>query len=294
MNKPVRLICLTCLLLGISSYLLADRAHDLASQAASQQAINCDPTSLDSATCHDQFPTGCSDAARPAYDAYLNFLKNQTPGPDVPSTTLLTGDDFLSLEDQLHQLPGRLTSRNHARFASSLADLNEGNIVTVIGYLYFAEDTGKGSSRGTAFGETCNCKLQLPGSFDYHLGLGFDAALAQQILATKPQPDHNNPGDMEQTSVVAEMTPHTHHPKWTFGRVNSLQGRQVKVVGQLMVDNVHFNSKDDCNFPNSGPNCWRATVWEVHPVTQFYVCNLDGGCDQSSPDSAWTSLDDLP
>ncbi len=290
-NRTVGAISLTCLLLGIPAYLLADRAHDLASQATGQQAANCDPGSLDSTTCHTQFPTGCSDAARPTYDAYLNFLKNQTPGPDVPSTALLTGDDFLSLEGQL---PSGLKSRNHARFASFLADLNEGNIVTVIGYLYFAEDTGKGSSGRAAFGETCNCKLQLPGSFDYHIGLGFDAALAQQIQATKPQPDAHNPGDMEQTSVVAEMTPHTRHSNWTFDRVNSLQGKQVKVVGQLMVDNVHFNPRDDCNFTNSGQNCWRATVWEVHPVTQFYVCNLDAGCNQSSPDSSWTSLDDLP
>src|SRR2546426_4739143 len=125
---------------GVSNSVLADRAHDLASQAASQRAVNCDPASLDSTTCHAQFSTGCSDAPRPTYDAYLNLLKNQTPGPDVPSTALLTGDDFLSLEDQLGQLPRRLTSRNHARLASSLADLNEGNIVTVIGYLYFAED----------------------------------------------------------------------------------------------------------------------------------------------------------
>jgi len=287
----IRVICLTCLLLGIPAYLLADRAHDLANEAATQQAVNCDPTSLDSTTCHAQFPTGCSDAAKPRYDAYLNFLKNQTPGQDTPSTALLKGNDFLSLEDQI---PSRLRSTNHARFASLLADLNEGNIVTVIGYLYFAEDTGKGSGGRPAYGETCNCKLQLPGSYDYHLGIGFDAGLAQQIRATKPQPDINNPGDMEQTSVVAEMTPHTRHPNWTFDRVNSLQGKQVKVVGQLMLDNVHFNRKDDCNFPNSGPTCWRATVWEVHPVTQFYVCNLDGGCDLSSPDSAWTSLDDLP
>jgi len=29
-------------------------------------------------------------------------------------------------------------------------------------------------------------------------------------------------------------------PKWTFARVNSLQGTGVKVVGQLDVSYVHF------------------------------------------------------
>jgi len=47
MNRTVEAISLTCLLLGIPAYLLADRAHDLASQATGQHATNCDPGSLD-------------------------------------------------------------------------------------------------------------------------------------------------------------------------------------------------------------------------------------------------------
>jgi hypothetical protein len=155
------------------------------------------------------------------------------------------------------------------------------------------EDTSKGSTHG---GETTNCKLSLPDSFDYHIGLGFDPALAKQILTTKPQPIFLNPGKMEKTSVVAEMTPHTRDPKWTFARVNSLQGQQVKVVGQLMIDNTHLSADADCSFPGALAGCWRSTVWEVHPVTQFYVCNLKNNqvCDKTSPDTAWTSLDNVP
>jgi len=29
-------------------------------------------------------------------------------------------------------------------------------------------------------------------------------------------------------------------------------------------------------------------------VTQFYVCNLNAGCDKNSPDSSSTSLDNVP
>lgn len=290
MNRRGTLISLLCLSVAIPTYLFADRAHDLASNARNQHAASCDPSSLDTTSCHDQFPTGCTDAAKPNYDAYLNFLKNQTPGVDIAPSMQLSGDDFLQLESQI---PPVLRSRNHARFAVPLADLGEGNIVSVIGYLYFVENTGKGSGGRPAFGETCNCKLQLPDSYDYHLGIGFDPTLAQQILADHRQPDTHNPGDMEQTSVVAEMTPHTRDQSWTFDRVNAQQGKRVKILGQLMLDNVHFNAHDDCNFTNSDMGCWRATVWEVHPVTQFFVCNLDGGCDQSSPDTAWTKLSDL-
>jgi hypothetical protein len=204
---------------------------------------------------------------------------------------VLTGSDFAALEGKL---PATLSSQNHATFSQRLADNNEGNIVTVIGYLYFAVDTGKSSGGTAPIAETSNCRVTAADSFDYHLGLGFDAVLAKKLQTTKPRSSVSSPKEMEKTSVVAEMTPHTRHPKWTFARVNALQGKQVKVVGQLMVDNVHFNAKDDCKFPGALSSCWRATIWEVHPVTQFFTCNLAGGCDKNSPDNAWTSLDDLP
>lgn len=288
MKKLTKVISLTCLLLGIPAYLFADRAHDLAKEAAKQKAVTgCKPATLNTQTCHSQFPTGCTDSTK-IYDAYLNFLKNQTPAPAWTSTELLDGNGFKSLEGQI---PPGLNDTNHATFASTLANLHEGNVVTVIAYLYFVQDTSKGANGG----ETTNCRLRLQNSFDYHIGLGFDAALAKQILKTKPQPIYRKPVKMDKTSVVAEMTPHTRRPKWTFARVNSLQGQQVKVVGQLMLDNLHLNVDDDCGFPNAGKKCWRATVWEVHPVSQFYVCNLKNNvCDQSSPDSAWTSLDNVP
>jgi len=209
----------------------------------------------------------------------------------LASTAVLSGTDFQSLEGKI---PKGLSSANHAKSAPTLANLGEGNIVTVFAYLYFVEDTGKGTKGAPSIGETTNCKLQLPDSYDFHIGLGFDSALALQILKNKPQPVFGKPGAMDKTSVVAEMTPHTRDAKWTFARVNSLQGQQVKVVGQLMIDNVHLNVKDDCGFPGATAGCWRSTVWEVHPVSQFYVCNLKAGCDKNSPDSAWTSLDNVP
>ena len=292
MQKFIRLIALI-LLLGIPDCLYADRAHDLAKVASKQKAVTgCNPASLTTQTCHAQFPTGCTDSAH-KYDAYLNFLKNQVPGAALASTAFLNGTDFKSFEGKI---PKTLGSSNHAKSAPALANLGEGNIVTVIAFLYFVEDTGKGAGGKPSIGETTNCKLQLPDSYDFHIGLGFDPALAQQILKNKPQPVFGHPTEMDKTSVVAEMTPHTRGPKWTFARVNSLQGQQVKVVGQLMVDNTHLNANDDCGFPGALASCWRSTVWEVHPVTRFFVCNLKNNqvCDQNSPNSAWTSLKNVP
>src|SRR5437667_7968906 len=86
MQKSTKAISLTCLLLSIPAGLYADRAHDLAKLAAKQKAVTgCNPASLNTQTCHTQFPTGCTDSAH-RYDAYLNFLKDQVP--DRKSTRL--------------------------------------------------------------------------------------------------------------------------------------------------------------------------------------------------------------
>jgi hypothetical protein len=294
---------LAFLLLAASGSLLAqDRAHQLAQQASQQHAARCPNGNVTLQQCHDQFPDGCSAAAHPNYDAYLDFLKDQDPDPSLASTKNLGVADFTSLEAKLPQLSGKgkgkksqlLNSSNHAAFANPLAGLGEGNIHTVIAYLYFVQDTSKASPGHTAIGETCNCRIADPNDFDYHIGLGFDSSLAAQASTKHPKEGDPLFSQLQKKSVVAEMTPyprHTRHPNWTFDRVNSHQGEQVKVVGQLMVDNYHFKAADDCGLSNATSGCWRSTIWEMHPVSQFFVCNLSAGCDASSPDSAWTSLD---
>ena len=292
MLRLTGLICLTCVVLVVPPYLSSqDRAHDLASQAASQHPASCPGSGMTLQQCHDKFPDGCSASAKPNYDAYLDFLKDQDPGPTLASTKDLTAADFPKLESKL---PKTLKVSNHAKLANRLAPLGEGNIYTVIAYLYFAEDTGKGTATLPPNSETSNCKLTAPNTFDYHLGLGFDPALAASARSTHPKPGDAAFTALEKHSVVAEMTPYTRHAKWTFDRVNALQGQQVKVVGQLMVDNIHFNKNDDCHFSPARASCWRSTVWEIHPVTQFYVCKASGGCTVSSPASDWTNLDDMP
>lgn len=299
----MKMLSLACLLLVPGSmFAQQDRAHQLASQAGQQRAVQCPrPNNLTLEQCHSQFPDGCS-ASTPKYDAYLNFLKGQDPDPSLAPTKVLTAADFQSLESQLpvgRKAKGKvkakkgLTSSNHATFANQFAGLGEGNIYSVIAYLYFVEDTGKGTSCQPGVAETTNCKITAPGSADYHIGLGFNPTLAQSA-GTHPQPCTPAFSALEKDSFVAEMTPfprHSRHPNWSIASVSANLGKQVKVVGQLMVDNDHFNAQGDCGFHGAGTGCWRSTVWEIHPVMKFYVCNVSSGCDASSPDSAWTDLD---
>jgi hypothetical protein len=304
-ENPMKTLSLMGLLLVVSGSLLAqDRAHQLASQAGQQRAAKCPkPNNLTLQQCHDRFHDGCSAAANPNYDAYLDFLKDQDPDPSLAPTKVLTADDFKTLEAGLPQLSAKvgkgkakktqhLNKSNHATFATKLADQGEGNIYSVIAYLYFVEDTGKGTSCQGGVAETANCKITAPDSADYHIGLGFNSTLANTARAAQPcTPEFSA---LEKDSFVAEMTPfprHSRHPKWSVASVSAHLGEQVKVVGQLMVDNDHFQTKDDCALPGAKPGCWRSTIWEMHPLMKFYVCNVSSGCNASSPDSAWTDLD---
>jgi hypothetical protein len=264
--------------------LLADRAHTLAQKASKVEVESCEEEVDNFEDCHDNHLTGCSLSDNPKYDAYLNYLKNQSPSPTLHPVRFLTKNDFTNLEGQT---PDTLKKGNHALHATELAGLGEGNIYGLIGYLYYAVDTGK-KSEGTK-GETCNCQLIHTENSDFHLGIGFDAAVAKKIRDGETVPKK----DLEQTGIVVEMTPHyraIHHTKWTFPLVQGLAGKQVKVIGQLLIDNEHRLAKDNCADPNADENkCWRASIWELHPVIQFYVCKTTSPC---SPNSAnWEKID---
>ena len=254
--------------------------------------------------CHANYKGGCSKSQHPRYDAYLNFLKNQTPNPDVEPVKFLTKDDLDALESEIvgSDDADRLTENNHADHAAELAALGERKIHAVIGYLYYAYPTGK---------ETCNCQLSGERAVDFHMGIGFTKPSTGELKTLRSVASylHDRPGHtfknkdpekdklraFEPLSFVVEMTPHYRarfRPGWTAPRLDDAVGMQVKVVGQLMADNAHANGSDDCGYPNSDTTCWRASIWELHPVTAFFVCTSSTPCTENS--AAWIRLEDQP
>ena len=279
MIAPVLLLSL--LVLFVPAHAYADRATDLAKKAPTVTTETCDDVQ-GVEDCHENYKAGCTKAAKPRYDAFLNYLKNQAPQPTAKPLKTLTQQNFQDLDANI---PDGLKKGNNGEHADALAKLGQGNIYAVIGFLYVVQITGA---------ESTNCQLSGGGDeqTDYHIHVGFDATTAKKLrdgedLTQKP---------LQQTSIVVEMTPHYrawHQPDWTAALVTRFLGHQVKVVGQLLADNEHNNANDNCAHPNAKlTKCWRASLWELHPVTELYVCDSPTPCAATSAN--WKKLADMP
>jgi hypothetical protein len=76
---------------------------------------------------------------------------------------------------------------------------------------------------------------------------------------------------------------------WDAGTLNRLTGKQVLVIGGLTYDNEHFVNDNPASPKSGQPK--RFSLWEVHPITAFYVCPAGDGCDPGQL-GQWMSLAD--
>jgi hypothetical protein len=198
-------------------------------------------------------------------------------------------DDFTQKETALQKLG--IGKQRQDQYSQELADLSEGNVYAFAGYLYYSIPGGN---------ETCNCKLTKAIDKDYHIGIGFDPQMAAEIAngTVTLKQSQTEPDPIKKTSVIVEMTPHyraKYHTNWTLPRLQQLSGKQVKIIGQLLVDNEHNVKGQNCAIdPANSQNdlCWRASAWELHPITSFFVCTSAALCAAES-DNGWVELDDL-
>jgi hypothetical protein len=239
--------------------------------------------------CHDKFPAGCSASDKPNYDAYLNFLKDQVPSPELLKQPVNLDDtDFNDLDAKT---PAKLSTHNHADFAADLKELGEGGIRSVVAFLYFSKANP---------GESSNCQLPNVSDGDFHVLIGFDDKLAEEVKAARGK--SSLPKDLktrvDHNAIIVEMTPYVRqslkHTGWDLPVLQSHWGEQVKVVGQLMIDNEHNVQSANCALADKPDQskCWRRTVWELHPVMDFFVCKSGATCSPDS-DQGWLALDNL-
>jgi hypothetical protein len=64
------------------------------------------------------------------------------------------------------------------------------------------------------------------------------------------------------------------------------QRLQVLVIGGLTYDNEHLVNDDSTHPKTAQPK--RISLWEIHPITQFYVCEV-ASCSPANH-GEWTTL----
>lgn len=110
----------------------------------------------------------------------------------------------------------------------------------VTGYVAEVKDGGS---------ESCNCNRR---PYDTHIG-----------VVQSP-----NDYGVARRYVIAEVTPRLRalHPWWTTPKLkHSLLHRRVTFTGGMFFDSEHVQNAANTN-PRNAKN-WRATCWEIHPVT---------------------------
>jgi hypothetical protein len=103
--------------------------------------------------------------------------------------------------------------------------------------------------------ETCNCGATKPDERDTHI----------EIALHKDAPEIQR--------VIVEVTPRgrkVNGAKWsTKALKKAFEGKWVEVTGWLMFDEIHRNQAENTN--PGGKRNWRATCWEIHPISAIKV-----------------------
>jgi hypothetical protein len=195
-----------------------------------------------------------------------NMAKRHSPVGATPVT--LTLADILALQQDVSSRfsDAHLAKTSFEPDRSALqnrplgtATISEGDLVQLAAFLIEVRPQGN---------ESTNCAGQ-DGS-DIHLSIGAK-------------------NTTEWESVVAEIIPQLDHPVgWDATTLRKLRDQklQVLVIGGLSYDNEHLVN-DDPAHPN-GTQPKRISLWEIHPITAFYVCEL-ASCSPGNH-SQWTTL----
>ena len=212
-------------------------------------------------------------------DDGTNYHKNRS---DLPATShAVTLEAIRALPDTALW---RFTNRRHwTKGDSALVIPYEGIPVTVEGYFEIVKPQETSAPSGTKkVGESPNCHSWTEEDTDWHMALVAD------------------PSEAEERAVVIEPTPRTkrNNPGWTPERVLPLavrrtpkaprkeaQAARVRVTGFLMLDPVHpTHIRGKCTVNCDTKSFYRATLWEVHPVTRIEVFQ----------NGVWVDLNALP
>jgi hypothetical protein len=120
---------------------------------------------------------------------------------------------------------------------------------------------------GIEYGETCNCQSQEKNEVDTHIDLAMhpDAPPTQHVIVEITQ----------RLRLLKKMQ--VPPVDWSTEKIKEqFEGKWVEVTGWLMFDMEHVKQAE--NTQPGNPKNWRATCWELHPVTSLK--QLDAAPDE--------------
>jgi hypothetical protein len=205
--------------------------------------------------------------------AIFNSAKRRIP-PGTASR-LLTFADVRSLQTQTDRVVDQGTQlsqaeRNSLRgFNVSGGTVGEGNLVRIAGFIAQGLDPHPNS------GESVNCRLRGLANNDIHI------SLAPRVTNTEFQ------------GIVVEMVPQDRPDGWTVAKLVAAKQRRLLVmaVGGLFYDNMHVVNSDASDPLSGQPK--RFSLWEVHPITRFFVCERANNACSPNNLSQWRKLEDF-
>lgn len=195
-----------------------------------------------------------------------NFCADGNPIP-------ITYADLIALQEAADSIAGLRQSLKTSRqqLLGSLLPAKpkvvEGALVQLVTFAKDARNSNPGA------GEKVNCNLASKEENDIHIELMNEV-------------DEEDPCK----SVTAEMSPHFRPAEWqAIVKLSKKLTRPVRITGSLFFDNSHQPCRGE-----KRPNPKRISVWEIHPVYQFEICNVKttelSKCDVAKND-LWVPLD---
>ncbi|MFN6037116.1 MAG: hypothetical protein ACK452_01515 [Bacteroidota bacterium] len=180
----------------------------------------------------DDFDCPPEGNAKPKSVRKLNTFKNRKDFPDQTEF-----NESITLTEILK--PGNDKNR-----------WSNNDAAKIIGYVYDIKSGGI---------ETTNCKSKDKAMRDTHIEI-----VLNPMNATKKD------------VMVVEVTPRlrsimkSRGEDWTTSMLKSkFLGRWVEIEGWMLFDDEHDNMAENTNPGN--PKNWRATAWEIHPITSIKV-----------------------
>lgn len=146
---------------------------------------------------------------------------------------------------------------------NDLHRFKEGRAARITGYVVSCKSGGRAHRNPPQHsGESCNCGATSPVDTDTHIDVVLDVA------------DRNVPS----RHVIVEVTPRIREEmrlrrmNWSTDALRrKLKNHWVEFEGWVFFDPDHLDGSANTN--PGGTTNWRATSWEIHPVTSFRVLN---------------------